>query len=141
MVHLVIISLVEPLGGVLGESASIFCQIHGLGGASGIVLRDATAETIVETGPTERLNLGFLNATHREFILDEVRMSDDGREFICSLQEFFSPPVTFIVNRKSAIISTSDLGPSKLSTLDGCSAQRLTEQKLTILKLYIPMSR
>lgn len=99
---IVLISLVEPLGGVLGESASIVCRLHMNGNPRDFVLRDAADKTIIPTGSGSRFSRGLSTDTHTEFILSEVQMSDAGRIFICSISEFNSLPVTFRVNCKRA---------------------------------------
>ena len=61
------ISVVEPLRGILGEPASIFCQSHATNvNPNAFVLRDADDLTSIHT--SNRFRLGLLNATHVEFI-------------------------------------------------------------------------
>ena len=92
------ISVVEPLGGILGEPASIFCQSHATNvNPNAFVLRDADDLTVIYSN---RFRLGLLNATHVEFILSEVQMSDNGTRFVCGFHEFNSFPATFTASCK-----------------------------------------
>lgn len=91
----------EPLGGLLGEPTSIFCRSYADNiNANGLVLRNAEDLTLVYAFGPSRFRTGLLNATHSEFILREVRISDNGTRFVCGFHEFTSFPATFIVTCK-----------------------------------------
>ena len=93
--------MVEPLGGLLGERASIFCQSHATNvHPNALTLRNADDLTLIRMSGPSRIRPGPLNATHVEFILSEVQRSDNGTRFVCSFHEFNSFPATFTVTCK-----------------------------------------
>jgi hypothetical protein len=92
-----LIELVEPIEGLVGGSTRFYCRLHA-GGESSVnivILRDSGV--IVPVGTNHQFQLGSRNSTHREFIMTNIRESDDGRTFTCSISELNSYPVSFRV--------------------------------------------
>ena len=78
----------RPLAGVIGEDLYFYCS-GTPADAADIVLREG-GEAVKDSG---RLNERMINNTHKQYSLRQLRGRDIGREFVCGLAEFNSPPV------------------------------------------------
>lgn len=94
------ISIVEPLTGIIGQPASIYCQL-GIGNTSLLLLR-LNGEEISDL----RFTTGVINTTHREFIMNPVQIGDNGAHFSCAIAGFNSASGIFFSSGKMGIGKT-----------------------------------
>ena len=97
-----VITLLEPLEEVEGESLNIVCQVLG-GGAQSLAMKEDIGggkQVTLNTAVESRFRSRMYNSTHKEFILSPLRREDTGRSFTCDFEEFSSKPYILMVSCK-----------------------------------------